>query len=210
MPGCGAFHFSSERGKRVGRRAYLPPRTMAACTTSRSGISPRGLRFSTRRADGTIRRSRHWWRSSRVKSSSVPSVGGISNPGVGNWRPRWTNRKCWSWNLGPRGPGSHAGRRIGSAPRGQLRRGAERRGRSDELGWDMQPHASSASREGRNSKHDTTGKTVPASAIPPENRREEGVKHETPPSARRPGMTDPKVDNGRPGQKTEDQRGLHR
>ena len=59
-------------------------------------------------------------------------------------------------------------------------------------------------------KHDTSGKTVPVSSIPPENRREEGVKWETPASARRPGVTDPKVKRGRPGQTPATQRGLHR
>lgn len=74
----------------------------------------------------------------------------------------------------------------------------------------MKPQPSSATDQGRNQKHETSGNTVPAEAIPPANRREEGVKRETPEAARKPGASDPKVKTDRPGRDAVDQRGLHR
>jgi len=74
----------------------------------------------------------------------------------------------------------------------------------------MKPQPSSATDQGRNQKHDTSGNTVPVEAIPPEQRQEEGVKREFPESARRPGAADPKVKTDRPGQDAVNQRGLHR
>lgn len=75
----------------------------------------------------------------------------------------------------------------------------------------MKPENSSATDRGRNQQREnTSGKTVPPAAIPPDNRQEEGVKREFPESARRPGVTDPKVKAARPGQGEAEQRGLHR
>ena len=74
----------------------------------------------------------------------------------------------------------------------------------------MEPQASSATDQGRNQKHDTSGNTVPVESIPPDLRREEGVKREFPESGRREGTTDPKVKADRPGQNAAEQRGLHR
>lgn len=73
----------------------------------------------------------------------------------------------------------------------------------------MEPQASSATGKGINQKKSTSGNTVGDDAIPPENRAESGVKRETPTEARRPGTTDPKIKEDRPGQNEVRQRGLH-